>query len=202
VANRSTVPPGGRPGFETLVSVACHDLRTPLATVHGFARTLERAGLEEPAARYVEMIEAASGQIAELLDELSLVTRIERGRYEPHLAERDLLELASEAAAELPDGEATAGGEGASVLVDVEAARRAIRQLARAARRHGGIPSVAVTVLGTELEIAPLAGTAQEVVTAADIRELGAAAAVWVVEALGGSVVADGEVLRVAFRAP
>src|SRR5438128_12140601 len=70
--------------FARLVSLACHDLRTPLATVHGFARTIERTGdLEEPASRYVAMIETASGQIADLLDELGLAARIEAGRYEP-----------------------------------------------------------------------------------------------------------------------
>src|SRR5438105_3818369 len=59
--------------FARLVSLACHDLRTPLATVHGFARTISRTGdLQEPQSRYVEMIEAASGQLAELLEELSL----------------------------------------------------------------------------------------------------------------------------------
>ena len=33
------------PDFARLVSLACHDLRTPLATVHGFATTLSRGGL-------------------------------------------------------------------------------------------------------------------------------------------------------------
>ncbi len=69
--------------FSQLVGIACHDLRTPLATVHGFARTLQRSPLGEPADRYVEMIDLASLQIAELLEELALVARIESGRYEP-----------------------------------------------------------------------------------------------------------------------
>src|SRR5256714_2088222 len=70
--------------FARLVSLACHDLRTPLATVHGFARTITRTGdLEEPTSRYVEMIETASGQMADLLDELGLAARIEAGRYGP-----------------------------------------------------------------------------------------------------------------------
>ena len=33
--------------FAELVSVACHDILTPLATVYGFARTMERP-LEPP----------------------------------------------------------------------------------------------------------------------------------------------------------
>ena len=57
--------------FPRLVSLACHDLRTPLATVYGFARTLTRAGeLDERSTRFVAMIEEASEQMAELLDEL------------------------------------------------------------------------------------------------------------------------------------
>jgi signal transduction histidine kinase len=67
-------------GFAELVSLACHDLRTPLATVHGFARTLRRIdGVGETALRYAEMIAAASGQLAELIETLALVARIEAG---------------------------------------------------------------------------------------------------------------------------
>ena len=88
--------------FARLVSLACHDVRTPLATVHGFARTLTRTvQLEAPADRYVEMIEAASTQIAELLDELSLAARIESGRYDPVARETDSLALARGAAERL-----------------------------------------------------------------------------------------------------
>src|SRR5256885_10497780 len=60
--------------FARLVSLACHDLRTPLATVHGFARTIERTQeLEDPLARYLEMIGAAAAQMTELLETLSAV---------------------------------------------------------------------------------------------------------------------------------
>ena len=70
--------------FPKLVSLACHDLRTPLATVYGFARTIVRAeGLDPKLGGYAEMIETASQQLAELVDELSLAARIEGDRYEP-----------------------------------------------------------------------------------------------------------------------
>jgi signal transduction histidine kinase len=190
-----------RPSFETLVSVACHDLRTPLATVHGFARTLSRVDLEEPAVRYVAMIEQASGQIAELLDELSLVTRISQGRYEPRLEEVDSLGLAQEAAAELEEGSVELSGEGAPVRVEPDSARRAVRQLARAARRHGGLDTIRIEVRGPVLEIGPLLGTAPPVVTGTEVRELGAAAAVWLIDALGGSVRARDDVLLVELPA-
>ena len=81
--------------FARFVSLACHDLRTPLATIAGFAHTLERSeDLGEPAARYIAMMRAAAEQMGELLDELELLARIEAGRYEPALTEVDSLELA------------------------------------------------------------------------------------------------------------
>jgi len=182
----------GEPRFPRLVALACHDLRTPLATVHGFARTLVRTDLEEPADRYVEMIEAASAQLAELLDELSLLARIESGRYEPRIESIDSLELARAAADELEEGSVTVDGEGARVAVEVDATRRAVRQLARAARRHGGVESVSLAVRGTELVISPVTAAAAPVVTGDDLRELGAAAAGDFLRALGATLdVAD-----------
>src|SRR5918997_1837323 len=143
---RSTLRMAQDSRFPRLVSLACHDLRTPLATVHGFARTLARVELSEPAPRYVEMIEAASAQIAELVDELSLVARIEAGRFEPRSGVVDSLELAREAAAELEEESVRVSGEGAPVRVEVDATRRALRQLARATRRHGGGETVHLAV--------------------------------------------------------
>src|SRR5213592_5142205 len=85
--------------FPRLVSLAAHDLRTPLATIHGFAQTLVRMGdLGEPKQRYLEMIDSAALQLAELLDELGVAARIEGGRYEPALQSADTLELARGAA--------------------------------------------------------------------------------------------------------
>jgi len=187
--------------FARVVALACHDLRTPLATVHGFARTLARSELGDPADRYVGMIEAASGQISELLDELTIVTKIESGRYEPRLETVDSLELAREAASELHEDEVSVEGEGGPVRVEPDATRRALRQLARATRRHGGVEAVTVTVRGGEVSIAPLAGTAPGVVTGEDLRELGAAASVELVRALGGSVEADGDRLVIQLPA-
>src|SRR5436305_5389068 len=81
--------------FPRVVSLACHDLRTPLATVYGFARTLTRAGnLDERTLRFLEMIEEASEQMTTLLDELGVAARIEGKRWEPALVEADTRELA------------------------------------------------------------------------------------------------------------
>jgi signal transduction histidine kinase len=176
------------PRFADLVSLACHDIRTPLATVFGFARTLKRIELEQPASRYVEMIDAASGQIGDLLDQLAMVARIEGDRYDPQLADIDSLELAREAAEELGDDRLSVSGEGADVRVEPQVTRRALAQLSRAAARHGGHDSVTLTVAGPDLELAPVSRISEPVLLGRDLKELGAAAAAIHVRALGGSL--------------
>src|SRR5580765_1928105 len=97
--------------FPQSVSLACHDLRTPLATVSGFAKTLLRAdGLDGRTERFVGMIDDASEQLAKLLDELGVLARIESGRYEPPLLEADTLELVTD-----EDGRIAAAGAGETI---------------------------------------------------------------------------------------
>ena len=183
--------------FARLVSLACHDLRTPLATVSGFARTLERAGLDEPGARYAETIRAAADQLAELLEELSLAARIEAGRYEPTLTDADTAGLARAAAEALGPERVGVSGAGGRVRVDAQAAERAVCALARCALRHGGLERVEVVADGPELAIAPITKASAPVVLGEELRDLGAAVAVRAIAALGGSVSLDGETLEV-----
>ena len=181
--------------------LACHDLRTPLATVLGFTQTLARLEqLEEPASRYVEMIDAASGQLSDLVDELALGARIEAGRYEPVRKEVDTLELARAAVERLGEDRVQAEGEGAGIEVDVEATRRAVCALARCALRHGGLEQVTLTAHGDQLELKPVTAAAAPVLLGEDLRDLGAAIAVRQLRAQGGSVELDGERLIVTLR--
>ena len=184
--------------FPRLVSLACHDLRTPLATVHGFARTLARGGgLESPADRYVEMIDAASAQLAELLDELSLAARIESGRYEPTLHEADTLELSRAAAGRLEEERVRVSGSGAALETDAEAVERGLAALFQSALRHGGLDSVTVEVDGVEIRLAPVTAASAPVVLGEDLRDLGAAVAALLVARLGGSLSVEGETLAI-----
>jgi signal transduction histidine kinase len=184
--------------FPRLVSLAAHDLRTPLATINGFAQTLARMGdLQEPNDRYVNMIVEASRQLAELLDELGLAARIESDRYEPNLQPVDTLELARAAQEELGAERVRVDGTGGEVKVDVEATRRGIAALVQAALRHGGLDEVDVRVDGATVTIRPVTDASGPVVTGADLRDLGAAVAVRLVEALGGSVALDGDAVSV-----
>jgi signal transduction histidine kinase len=184
--------------FPRLVSLAAHDLRTPLATIHGFAQTLVRMGdLGEPRQRYMEMIDTAALQLAELLDELGVAARIEGGRYEPALQRADTLALARGAAEQLGEERVVVTGEGVEVEVDVEATQRGVSALAQAALRHGGLEQIELRVDGARLAISPVTPSSGPVLLAEELRDLGAAVAVIVIRALGGSVSVNGDTLAV-----
>jgi signal transduction histidine kinase len=186
------------PGFAKLVSLACHDLRTPLATIFGFARTLTRSeGLDPTFVGYSEMIEAASDQLGELIDELSLAARIESGRYDPKLERVSTDDLAAAAVERLGDDRVAVSGQGADVLVDPETAKRSVSALVQCALRHGGLEQIEVVVAGPELRVSPITASSAPVVLGQDLRDLGAAVAVVHVERLGGSVSVDGDTLTV-----
>ena len=174
--------------FSRLVSLACHDLRTPLATVQGFAKTMLRMEEldEEKRTRYLGLIDNSADELAYLLDLLSLAARIEGGRYDPVVREADSLALA-------PDG---ATGTGATVRVDPEPVEQALAALLRAAERHGG-RDVAVTVDGPSIALEPVAEDAAPIVLGESAKDLGAAVAVRLVRSLGGDVALDGERLTV-----
>jgi signal transduction histidine kinase len=179
--------------FPRVVSLACHDLRTPLATVFGFSRTLARSGeLDERTARFIGMMGEAAEQMTELLDQLGVSARIAADRWEPALREVDTLELLRAADAETP-----AEGDGAVVETEVDAVGRALRSFARAARVYGRIDNVTWRVEGRVLELSPVNADAAPVVAGEDVRDLGALVARQVVEALGGTVGLVGETLRV-----
>jgi signal transduction histidine kinase len=185
--------------FARLVSLGCHDVRTPLATVHGFAKTLERvAELEPPADRYLQMIGQASAQMAELLDELSLAARIESGRYEPALREADTLAFARAARERLGEDLVQVSGEGATISTDLEAVDRGISALVQSVLRHGGLDEVALVVRGTEIEVSPVTPASAPVVLGEELRDLGAAVAVRAIETLGGAVTVDGDTLKIS----
>jgi signal transduction histidine kinase len=184
--------------FPRLVSLAAHDLRTPLATIHGFAQTLVRMDdLGDPKQRYVEMIDAASRQLSELLDELGLAARIKGGRYEPNLQPIEVVELAQGAAEALGADRVRVGGSGVTVRVDVNATQRGVAALVQAALRHGGFEQVDCHADGASLTISPVTAASGPVLLGEDLRDLGAAVAVLLVEELGGSVAMDGETVVV-----
>lgn len=68
------------------IGPACHELRSPLAVVYGFARMLENApGLDEEAqAKYVSQIVRSAERLDHMLDDLSKIGRIAAARMHPN----------------------------------------------------------------------------------------------------------------------
>jgi hypothetical protein len=137
--------------------------------------------------------------MAELLDELSLVARIESGRYDPGLRETDTLTLAKAAAERLGDDRVKVSGEGAPISTDVESVDRGVSALVQAALRHGGLDEVDVVVRGAVIEVSPITDSSSAVVLGLELRDLGAAVAVRLIAFLGGTVEVEDGTLTIAF---
>jgi signal transduction histidine kinase len=186
--------------FAQLVSLACHDLRTPLATASGFARTLQRLDqIGQPADRYAEMIGAAADQMAALLDLLSAAARVEDGRFEPEPRTLGSRDLADAAAKRVESGRMAVSGEGAEVEADPQWAAPSLSAVAEAARRHGGLEQVTLTVDGAEIAIAPIVDNAGAIAAGHDLRDFAAAVGARVLKAGGAAVELEADRLSVRF---
>jgi signal transduction histidine kinase len=149
-------------------------------------------GVDEKIARYLGMIDAGGGQLAELLEDLALVARIEGGRWDPLLAAVDSLQLARAGAEPLGDA-VEISGTGTRVTVARDDAARALWALTRCALRHGGLERVELQVDGPAFTISPVTAETAPICLGQDLRDFGAAVAVRVFDALGGSTEAEGE---------
>jgi signal transduction histidine kinase len=148
-------------------------------------------GVDEKIARYLGMIDAAGGQLADLLEELALAARIEGGRWDPVLGDVDSLQLAR--AAVEPLGEAVdVGGAGTDVTVARDDAARALEALAHCALRHGGLERIELQVDGAAFTISPVTAETAAICLGRELRDFGAAVAVRVIAALGGSTEPEG----------
>jgi signal transduction histidine kinase len=76
------------------IGPACHELRSPLAVVYGFARMLETGADQDPTtAKYVAQIVRGAERLDFLLDDLAKLGRIASGRLNPQLESVALKEI-------------------------------------------------------------------------------------------------------------
>ena len=85
---------------DRFISVATHELKTPVSVLKGFAQTLRRLGKSDPALteRALTSIERQAERLAALANELLDVTRLQAGRMETRPERLNLVSLVQEVA--------------------------------------------------------------------------------------------------------
>ena len=159
--------------FAGFVSLACHDLRTPLATVSGFAHTLQRTDeLGEPA-RPVRRDDpggvradrgapgASSG--SSLGSRPATTRRVSWRRTRSSSPGRRRPGSARRRRPPVP---------GRAVRVDRDAVERGLAGLALCALRHGGLERVELTADGPSVWIEPVIPSAAPIVLGDDLKDL------------------------------
>jgi K+-sensing histidine kinase KdpD len=106
------------------IGPACHELRSPLAVVYGFARMLENAdGIEpEAQAKYVSQIVRSAERLDSMLDDLSKIGRIAAGRVHPQVEHVSLRSIVDDLCATSANEERLRVDPGADVTIKADPA--------------------------------------------------------------------------------
>lgn len=126
----------------TFLSAVSHDLRTPLAAIHGLALTLEREDIElEPVENrdLARRIAANSRKLERLITDLLDMDRLSRGILEPQLAITDLGALARKVIQEIDlpeDHSIEVVADPLSLQVDAAKVERMVENLIANSVRH------------------------------------------------------------------
>jgi two-component system, OmpR family, sensor histidine kinase KdpD len=130
----------------TLVAAVSHDLRTPLASIKASSSTLADAELDispEASRRLAALIDAQADRLAELVQNLLDMSRIQAGVLQPRRTVASLAELISTVVADLDPGprgyavRAELPDDLPPVDVDLMLIARVIANLLENAIRHG-----------------------------------------------------------------
>jgi signal transduction histidine kinase len=192
-----------QPGFPELVSRACHDLRTPLASAFGFSRTLERLGaVEGEHARYLALVVESTAELGRLIDALALIARVQDGRLALEREVVSTAELVADAQAQVPGTRLSVTGDGASSDVDRARATAGLAWLAEAALH--AVPGESALQLDARADgtvaIGPLPTTMDDRIVDGT-GNLWAAGALAVATVHGGSLARAGEWIVLRFAA-
>jgi len=146
-----------------LVSNVSHELRTPLASVLGFSSLmLDRDLPPDEMRRYLEVIRTEARRLAELLNDLLDIQRIEQGTIELRIEEVDLNDLLSAQvtlySAQSADHELRfdAGGDALVVYGDRDRLAQVIGNVLSNAIKYspeGGVVEVSASLVGDEVWI-------------------------------------------------
>ena len=194
--------PDAGAAFPQRVSTACHDLRTPLASAFGFARTLERLGsVEGEDARYLSLVVESTAELGRLIDCLALVARAEDGRLTLEPTDVESSELVADAMAAMGGDAIETAGDSFTLHVDRARATAALAWLSEAGARAGGEEPVRLdTRADGSFALGPIPPVMAQRL-AEGSGDLRAMAALAVVRLHGGSVRCEGEWIVLQFAA-
>ena len=104
------------------IGPACHELRSPLAVVYGFARMLEGGGEIDVATRerYVKQIVSGAERLDHMLDDLSRIGRIAAGRVHPQMEQVSIRTVVDDVAADASNEHRLVVDDGADVTVKAD----------------------------------------------------------------------------------
>ena len=76
-----------------------HELKTPIFNIQGYLLTLLEGGLEDPTInrKYLERAERSVQRMINIVEDLDVITKLEKGKMELVLSKVDIMELAREA---------------------------------------------------------------------------------------------------------
>ncbi len=145
---RSLLPVAEEPSdLAAVVRAAVHDLRTPLATVYGFARTLDRlGGLDERQQRFLGLVVEGADEMRRQLDDLALCARAADGSIHARPQAVDLRAVVAHAA-ETATERAANGRQVAALVPDTPVAAQTDVELTT-----GALARLALAVLRLEPE--------------------------------------------------
>jgi len=137
------------------VSIASHDLRSPITVIQGFAQVLTSTwdtADDQAKLTYVATINRQAEQLARLADDLLTTSRIDAGAVEPDLEELDLQPLVDRVVSDLGHDVSIAVEAGSVVMADADHADRIVRNLVENALGYGA-PPVEVSATPSEEHI-------------------------------------------------
>jgi signal transduction histidine kinase len=197
-----------RSDLAAVVRAAVHDLRTPLATVYGFARTLDRlGGLDPRQQRFLDLVVDGADEMRRQLDDLALCARAADGSLLPRPQPVDLRNLVADAAAraseQASDGrhvEAFVPERPVAASTDAELTTGALTRLALAVLRLEPERELAELRLDGHGVVRLEAGETTRGLVTAPARDLSLAAAHAALRVVG--VVASADANAVVVRLP
>ncbi|HUG75465.1 MAG TPA: sensor histidine kinase [Acidimicrobiia bacterium] len=134
---------------DDLIAAVSHELRTPLSGVIGFASVaLESQTLDAPTRDLFETILGEGKDMADIVDDLTAISRLSTNTLRLDLSELDLLEEATRVVRHWDPANASrieVSGSSATAVGDRARTRQVIRNLLSNALRYGG-PTIEVKV--------------------------------------------------------